>query len=75
MHPDLVRTPSNPACMFFYRIEFKVHLALALGASHNLRGLNAWVQYFYHVFWPDPCLLLDMKTQVKVQRIGQFHIS
>ena len=27
-----------------------------------LRRLKAWVQYFYHVFWPEPCLLLDMKT-------------
>jgi len=35
----------------------------------KLRGLKAWIQYFYHVFWPDPFLLLDMKTEVKVQRI------
>ena len=38
-------------------------------SDSELRGLKAWFQYFCHVFWPYPCLLLDMKTQVRVQRI------
>ena len=32
----------------------------------QFRRLQAWVQYFYHVLWPGPYLLLDMKTQVIV---------
>ena len=32
-----------------------------------LRGHKAWVQYFDHVFEPDPCLLLDIKTHVNIQ--------
>ena len=32
-----------------------------------LKGHKALVQYFDHVFEPDPCLLLDIKTHVNIQ--------